>query len=1043
MSLLQQKEIGQEYEVSEAMISRRPGRLLGALWILLLCIVSPGWAQWDSSALTGTVTDSSGHALSGVEVTAVQVATGLQRTATSSAEGAYYFPKLPVGTYSVTFAHQDFQSLRFDDAVQKLSVTRILNVTMKIEGPREEVRVFASPVSLDQTNNTLNTGIERIQAKELPLNGQNWATLTALVPTAVDTAGGPGAGNQRSIRYAGRGRDDNNYTYDGVDATYVINQSQLYYVRAAIPLDTIEEMRVDPILATAQTGASGGGQVGAASSSGTNRFHGDAYDFLRNSAFDATNPIDSLDPTHQPSFHLNQFGGSLGGPIVRDKAFFFVAYEGYRQELGQTLIGYVPSTAYRSRVLAKSPALMPVVDGYPTGQYTTSNPNVSQFVGQGDQVGQENSGMFRLDYRFSDSTTLFWRANIDQADYFLPYSPSSGQYLDERQELTSFPVNSVITLTHVFSLSLLNDFKFGFNRGTTYTHYLNPTGSLYAIAVAGLSTLNNGRVSTGVGNSFSWLDNLTWVKGRNVIKAGVEVRRLQMNQGSSSYGTITYSSLSSFAANQASKASITGEYPVNGLRKTQFFGYVQDEFKWRPTFTLNLGLRYSYFGIFHEVQGRGNPFDFATCGPQGYCGVGASFGPPNYNDFDPRISFAWAPAKYQGQTVIRAGFGIYHEDGQLDDQNIPDKNEILSYALTPKNCPGLSFPLLFNTDGTPVCSTGTQSPSSEQRNRKDSYVTQWGLSVEHAWPANFVLNMAYVGSKGTNLLQLGYVNVIDPITGLRPYPAFSQISWRGNTGNSSYNALAVSLKRSFTRGLLVSANYTWSHSIDDGSNGSGDGDSLAAQNVSCWPRGAAQCGEKASSAFDARQVFNANFIYELPFGAGKPYLSQNSFMRAVFGYLQISSIFIARTGFPVNLTTSATGPDGNSNNQRPNLVPGQPLYLAGGAFNPAAFCTPGTKDPLFPGGNCPAGFGDVSRNSMRGPGFWQSDWALSKRFPVTERLQIQFRAEMFNAFNRAQFANPNGLISASDFGRIYLPLNTTPIGIGTPRQFQFLLKLQF
>ena len=1040
---MRQRKMEWEHELCRVMISRCSGRLLSAVFILLICFVSPGWAQWDSSGLTGTVTDSSGHGLPGVEVTAVQVATGLQRKATSSAEGAYYFPKLPVGAYTVTFDHPDFQSLRFDDVVQRLSATRVLNVKMKIAGPKEEVRVLATPVLLDQTNNALNTGIARVQAEELPLNGQNWATLTALVPPAIDTAGGPGAGNQRSIRYAGRGRDDNNYTYDGVDATYIINQSQLYYVRAAIPLDTIQEMRVDPILATAQTGASGGGQVGAASPSGTNRFHGNAYNFLRNSAFDATDPIDSLNPNHQPSFRLNQFGGALGGPIVRDKAFFFVAYEGYRQDLGQTLIGYVPSDAFRSQVLAKSPELAPVIDGYPLGQNPTSNPNVSQFVGQGDQVGQENSGMFRVDYRFTDSTSLFWRANIDQADYLLPYSPSSGQYLDERQELSSFPVNTVITLTHVFSPHLLNDFKFGFNRGTTYTHYLNPTGSLYAIAVAGLTTLNNGRVSTGVGNSFSWLDNVTWVKGRNVIKGGVEIRRIQMNQGSSSYGTISYNSLASFAANQSYKSSITGEYPVNGLRKTQFFGYIQDEFKWRPTFTLNLGLRYSYFGIFHEVQGRGNPFDFETCGPQGYCGVGASFGPPNHNNFDPRISFAWAPAQYDGKTVIRAGFGIYHEDGQLDDQNIPDKNEVLSYALTPKNCPGLSYPLVLDSQGNPVCSTGTQSPSAAQRNRKDSYVTQWGASIEHAMPGNFVGTMSYVGSKGTNLEQLSYVNVQDPTTGLRPYPAFSQISWRGTIGNSSYNALALSLKRSFSHGLLFSANYTWSHSIDNGSNGSGDGDSLAPQNVSCSPQGSAQCGENASSAFDARHVFNANFIYELPFGTGKPYLSQNGFERAVFSYWQISSIFIARTGFPVNLTTSGTGPDGNTNSQRPNLVPGQPFYLAGGTLNAAAFCTPGTKDLLFPGGTCPAGFGDVPRNYLRGPGFWQSDWALSKRFPITEQVQLQFRAEMFNAFNRAQFANPNSLVSASDFGRIYLPLNTTPIGIGTPRQFQFLLRLQF
>ena len=1010
---------------------------------IFLCLVSPGWAQLDSTALTGTVSDSSGHGLPGIEVTAVRDATGLQRKAVSSAEGAYYFPKLPVGTYTVTFSHREFQSLRFDNVVQKLGTTRTLNVTMKIAGPTEQVEVSATPQSLDQTNNTLNTGIARIQAKELPLNGQNWATLTALVPTAIDTAGGPGAGNQRSIRYAGRGRDDNNYTYDGVDATFIINQPQLYYVRAAIPLDTIEEIRVDPILASAQTGATGGGQVGAASASGSNRFHGDAYDFLRNSAFDATDPIDSLNPNHQPPFHLNQFGGSLGGPIARDKAFFFVAYEGYRQDLGQTLIGYVPSVDFRSQVLATSPALAPVINAYPAGQNATGNPNISQFVGQGNQVGQENSGMFRVDYRFSDATNLFWRANIDEANYFLPYSPSSGQYLNEQEELTSYPVNSVIALSHVFSPSLLTDFKFGYNRGTTDTIFINPTGSLYAIAVAGLTSLNNGRVSTGVGNSFSWLGDVTWVSGRNVIKGGVEVRRIQMNQGSSSYGTISYSSLASFAANQSNKASITGEYPVNGLRKTQFFGYFQDEFKWRPNFTLNLGLRYSFFGIFHEVQGRGNPFDFATCGPQGYCGVGASFGPSNDGDFDPRISFAWAPARYGNRTVIRSGFGIYHEDGQLDDQNVPDKNEVLGYALTPRNCPGLGYPIVLDSQGNPVCSTGTQSPSAEQRDRPDSYVTQWGLSIEQALPANFVANMAYVGSKGTHLLSLSYVNVEDPLTGVRPYPAFSQISWRGNVGNSSYNALALSLKRAFSHGLLVSANYTWSHSIDDDSNGSGDGDSITPQNVSCFPQGSRQCGERADSAFDARHVFNANFIYELPFGAGKRYLAQPGLLKSVVSHWQISTIFIARTGFPVNLTTSATGPDGNTSSQRPNLVPGQPLYLAGGIFNPSAFCTPGMIDPLYPGGMCPSGFGDLPRNFLRGPGFWQSDWALSKRFPVTEQVQLQFRAEVFNLFNRAQYANPDGLISATDFGRIYLPLNTTPIGVGTPRQFQFLLKLQF
>jgi hypothetical protein len=1025
-----------------ALVGRSSGRLLATLCILL-SLVSPGWAQIDNSGLTGTVLDSNGQRLPGVKVTAAQDATGFRREAVSSAEGAYYFPKLPVATYAVTFERQNFQSLRFDRVVQKLGETGTLNATLTIAGPTEHVEVLVSPISQDQTNNTLNTSIERVQATELPLNGQNWATLTALVPTAIDTAGGPGAGNQRSIRYAGRGRDDNNYTYDGVDATYVINQSQLYFVRAAIPLDTIEEISVLPVLSTAQTGGTGGGQVAVASPHGTNQFHGDAYDFLRNNIFDATDPIDALNPTHQPPFHLNQYGGSFGGPIQRDKFFFFVAYEGYQQDLGQTLLGFVPSAAFRSQVLAQSPALAPVINAFPTGQNATGNLNVNQFLGEGKQIGEENSGMFRLDYRFSDTTSLFGRLNIDRADYLIPYSPSSGQYLNEQEEETSYPVNSIISLSHVFSPTLVNEAKFGFNRGTTDATYLNPTGALYAIAVASLTSLNNGRVSTGVGNTFGWLDDVTWVKGRNVIKVGGEVRRVQMNQGGSAYGTVSYNSLASFAQNQSYKASLTGDYPVNGLRKTDFFGYVQDEFKWRPNLTLNLGLRYSYFGIFHEVLGRGNPFDFATCGPQGYCGVGASFGPSNYDDFDPRISFAWAPAIFSGKTVIRSGFGIYHEDGQLDDQNIPDKNEVLSYALTPQNCPGLGYPVALDAKGNPLCTNGTNSPNAEQRDRKDTYVTQWGLSVGQQLPANYVLDLAYAGTTGTRLLAESYVNVINPVSGLRPYPAFSQIPWRGTVGNSSYHALAVSLRRSFAHGLLASANYTWSHELDDDTNGSGDGDSITPQNVSCLPTGAPQCGERADSAFDARSVFNANLIYELPFGPGKSYLSQSGWRGALLGSWQFSGVVYARTGFPVNLTTSATGADGNTVDQRPNLVPGQPLYLSGGTFNLAAFCTPGTTDLLYPGGACPSGFGDVPRNFLRGPGVWQVDSAMSKAFPIRERAEVQFRAEVFNILNSPQYASPDGLVSASDFGLVYLPLNTTPIGTGTPRQFQFLLKVKF
>ena len=1017
-----------------------------ALVLGVICVLGsvPGWSQLDGSSLTGTVTDAKGGVIPEVQVVAVQDATGLRRETVSTGRGTYEITGLPVGVYAVNFVRKGFETLRFENLVQNLGQTRTLNATLKVGGPKEQLQVRGDPPSLDQTTDTWGTGIERIQAEQLPLNGRDWATLTTLVPGAVDAAGGPGAGNQRSIRYAGRGRDDNNYTYDGIDATYVINQSQLYYVRLAIPLDTISEARVDPMLTTAQTGATAGAQLNLASPSGTNRFHGDAFDFLRNNIFDATDPIDVLNRTHEPPFHLNQFGGSFSGPIQQDRTFFFVAYEGYRQDLGQTLVGYVPSAAFVAQVIAQSPALAPVINAYPQGKISTSNPDVFQFVGEGEQVGQEDSGMFRVDHRFSDATSLFVRANIDKADYLLPYSPSSGQYLNEKEDINSAPINSVIALSHTFSPTLLNDIKFGFNRGTTDTTYLSETGSLYAISVGGLTSLNSGRTSVGRGNTFSGIDDVTWVKGKHVIKAGIEIRRVEMNQGSSANGTVSFSSLASFAANEPNQVKVTGVDPVNGLRKTDYFGYFQDEFKWRPNLTLNLGVRYNVFGIFSEVLGRPDPFDFATCGPAGYCGVGASFGPGNYGDVDPRIAFAWAPDVFKGKTVIRSGFGIYHEDGQLDDQNIPEKNETLSYRLTPKSCPGLSYPIVLSADGNPVCIIGTQSPNAEERDRKDSSSTQWGLSVQQQLPSNFLGTLSYVGMKGTHLLSESYVNDENPVTGLPPYPAFSPlIPWRGTIGNSEYEALSVSLKRSFSHGLLASANYTWSHEIDDDSNGSGDGDSISPQNVSCFPQGAPKCGERASGAFDARNAFNANVVYELPFGAGKPILTEPGVLRSVFGAWTLSSIFTARTGFPVNLTTSGTGPDGNTNEQRPNLVPGQPLYLAGGNFNPAAFCTPGTADPLYPGGTCPSGFGDVPRNFLRGPGVWQLDLALAKRIPIKERFQIDFRAEAFNVLNRAMYANPDGLISASDFGKIYLPLNTTPVGLGTPRQMQFMLKLSF
>lgn len=1016
-------------KTSEASVSKlctrvaKRGRVILTGFFVLFAFVGAALAQVDRSALNGMVTDAAGLALPDVEIVAVQDSTGLRRTAATSKSGTFEIPALPVGLYTVTFSRKGFTPQTFADVVQELAKTRTVNVSLKVGGPKEQVEVPLQQPLLDQTTNSLGSAIEREQAQQLPLNGRNWANLTTLVPAAIDTGGS----NQRSVRFAGRGRDDNNFTYDGVDATNIINQAQQPYVRLAIPLGAIEEFRVDPLLATAEEGGTAGGQLAVTSSSGTNSFHGGVFEFLRNNAFDARQPIDNLNP-EQPPFHLNQFGGTFGGPIFRDRTFFYVSYEGYRQKLGQTLPGFVPNDALRAQILATSPALASIVNGFPHGQIPY-DANTDTFVAEGTQVVNEDTGMFRIDHRFSEKTTLFVRANIDEALSNVPLGTNNTSFLNDQTISTSSPVNSVIELLHVVSPALVNESKFGFNRSTAISTNLNTTGLDYAIS-SPFTTLNNNRVSNGVGNSYSWLDNLTWVKGKHVIKAGVEVRRIEMNQGSSANGKVSFPTIDALINDQVSSASLTDAQPIMGLRKTQVYGYVQDEFKLLTNLTLNLGARYSFFGIFHEADGRSNPFDFATCGPQGFCGVGASFGRPNYNDLDPRIAFAWSPKKLDSRTVIRGGFGMYHEDGQLDDQNLPNSNVVLRYALSNKTQPGLSFPIdpfLQNT-------AGIISPRAQDRTRKDTYVTQWGLSVQQALPNQIVGTISYVGSKGTHLLTLSEVNLIDPLTGTRPYPAFGQIDWRGTENNSSYQGLSVAVKRSFSHGFLFAANYMWSHEIDDGSNGSGDGDSLVAQNVSCVP-----C-ERASGAFDARHVVNFNAVYELPFGAGKGYLSSPGMLRTIFGSWEISSLVTARTGFPVNVTidrSSADTPDGNTNNQRPDLVPGVSLLPPGGQsiynwINPSAFASPAAGT-----------WGDAPRNLLRAPGAWQVDAGVSKRLFATERFQLQFRSDIFNILNHPQYGAPNSDVSGKGFGQIASTINIGPVGTGTARQVQFALRFQF
>jgi hypothetical protein len=377
----------------------------------------------------------------------------------------------------------------------------------------------------------------------------------------------------------------------------------------------------------------------------------------------------------------------------------------------------------------------------------------------------------------------------------------------------------------------------------------------------------------------------------------------------------------------------------------------------------------------------------------------------------------------QGRTVIRSGFGIYHGDGQMEDQNLPASNDVAAYALSSKQIPSLVYPI------APFLATaqGTLSPRAQNRNRKDEYASQWGISIQQELPGRVIGTAGYTGNKGTDLQTITYANVADPVTGRIPFPQYGQVQYRTNDSNSTFQALQLSARRTMHAGLLVGANYMWSHAINDGSLGGGETDAISPENVFC------RACERASSASDIRQFFALSSVYQIPYHA-------RALRRLLSGW-SLSGIGTARTGRPINITISRAAsvvPGGYNLTQRPDVVPGVSLTPAGGPtpahwFNPAAFAVP-----------APGTWGNAGRNLGRGPSLYQIDMSLARRVALRERAGLEIRADAFNLLNRAQLGDPTGDVTVpSQFGIIQSTINTTPIGSGTPRQIQLMMRLFF
>ena len=985
-------------------LRRRRPLFTGLLTAVCLLTGSATYAQSSNATLQGTVTDSGGGVLPGVTVRLQSPQTGLQREIVTNTAGVYVFNFLPAGQYQLSDELAGFKSARHPDVRLEVGQNLALDLSMEVGQIEETVNVEGIAPMLDRTSGQIGTVIQSTQLKELPLAGRHWAGLMLLAPGAINT----GDGTHLSTRFVGRARDDNNWTFDGVDATGVKDPRQDSSARLIISSESIAEFRVGSTLYSAESGAGAGGQVQLISKTGTNNFRGTVYDFIRNDTFDAR-PFGTSGEL--PPFRLNQFGINLGGPIVPQRTFFFVNYEGLRQRQTQSFTRFVPSASYRATLPA---ALAPIGQLWPQGTGGTADPNIDEWNVQQKFNADEDAPSFRVDHRFSNATTLFGRYNYDNADIASP--TDTGYTINQLR-----PKNFVAQLQRIFSSAVVNELKFGYNASLRTELRTGPSSE--QISVPGYVALTGPRQIIEDGRTFSLIDNLAILRGRHNVKMGGEIRRIFVDVGEGNTTSLSYSSRPNFQVNRLESFSIV-DFPVVQGQRWWYFGYIQDDIKWRPNLTINAGLRYEYYSVVKEKDGRDKVWR-ASCG--GFCPPGTPWYDADKNNVAPRLGFSWSPARFNDNTVVRGGFGIFFGPGQNDDVFAPIDNAGSRYALERATVPTLSYPI--DPFLAQAASSGN-APRAVDEHRVDQYAEHYSLSIQQALPGRFMAQVGYLGNQGHHMLDRSFENLIDPATGRRPLPEFGRIDTKSSGSSTNFNGLQMSLQRPFTNGLLMGAQYMWSHSFDEGALGGGE--STAPQNVAC------RSCEYASTNQDIRHTLTVNWVYSLPFGEGGR-AATDGVMKHVLGGWNLSGLLQARTGRPLTISvtrSTADLPDGNNSGQRADVVPGVSPIPANQTpdqwLDVNAFAVPARGT-----------WGDIGRNTLRGPGLLQLDLALQRRFRFGGDRSVELRVEAFNALNRANLANPNTNISSgSAFGRITGPLNNT-YGTGTARQMQFMMRLNY
>lgn len=1060
-----------------------------------LCIQTTLEAQSVNATLSGTLTDQNGGLLPGVTIRITNPETGFQREVQSSDKGTFTFPALPPATYVVSASKEGFAPAEFNNLALNVNDSRSLRIEMRVGDVGETVTVSNEAALIDDSA-AQTTTIDRTFVNRLPINARSFQSLIFLSPGVVPVQTTIGSQGQFSVN--GQRPNANNFTVDGVSANVSANNpapiasgnlatqsltgslpgfSAVGTTNTLVPVDALEEFKIQTSTYSAEFGRQPGGQVQIVTRSGKNDFHGSIFDYVRNEAFDANDFFRNSNPNPLLRGKLprrqNQFGGTFSGPVFlprfgeggplfyngKKRTFFFFAYEGTRLRLPESTLFFVPSV--RIRQLA-TPAFRPFLNAYPI----PTEPELTDAAGAplgyapfnaafSNPSSQDTYGI-RIDHNLTNQMTLFGRYNE---------APSSS--LTRTLSVLSGGRNSLRTLTLGTTYagnSFSNELRFNYtvNRGRFNYSLDNYGGAVpfdISTATGGYNgsgvtlgefslnftpnspTLRLGDNQDSFNRQINIVDNFSLVKGAHIFKFGFDYRRLMPTFGPVAYARTSRVAIAAQLIDDGTELSgtaLTQSVTQNqGIepRVSNYSFYGQDDWKVNKRLKLNFGLRYELNPPPYDANGI-QPITVRGIVGEDVSGAFiAPAGTPFYETFKtafaPRIGAVYQLWDKPGrETVLRGGFGVFYDLGSgqsLSGFNQFPFRSINTFFLQPfPLTPAQSVPRPFSTPTLPL----TTFVSSSDPDLKLPYTLQYNFGVEQSLGKDQAISISYVGAKGRQLLAnrtlnpfraggLGFANT-----------NFQQIFYTTNASSSDYDSMQVQFRSRLTRGFQALVNYTWSHAIDSGS------DEFADQAV------------RGNASFDVRHNFSTALTYEIPT------FTENRFARAILGGWSVGSTIYIQSGQPIDIIlANQTFADGRQVSIRPDYVPGQPFWIeqagvpGGRRINPAAFVLP----PRVGASNTPfARQGTFGRNVVVGPALFQTNLGLSREFKLTERMRFEVRAESFNLFNKPQFSRyGTNLFSPATFGIATSTLNTSLGGVnslyqlGGPRSFQFSGRLFF